>query len=105
MSTDDGWVPMVTMLKFKRLSELSGDGQVIIQALKKSTSGLMEIDEGAMKVRRTMSKPIPRETDEYLQEVKQRTVYCKGFPKTGTTLDKLLEFFANYEKVDNVKVV
>lgn len=92
------------MLKFKRLSELSGDGQVIIHALKKSTTGLMEISEDETKIRRIKSKPVPAETEEYLQEIKERTIYCKGFPKQGTTLDKLIEYFASYQKVENVKV-
>jgi hypothetical protein len=39
MKVNDGWVNMETMLKFKRLSDLSSDPAVILAALKKSKTG------------------------------------------------------------------
>ena len=39
MKASDGWVSMETMLKFKRLSDLSSDPTVILTALKKSKTG------------------------------------------------------------------
>ena len=92
------------MLKFARLSQLSKSPQVIMSALKKSTSGLMEVSESTSKIRRSKDKPIPEETAEFVAEVKARTVYCKGFPKEGTTIDKLLDFFKAFPTVLNVKV-
>nr|CAG4637323.1 EOG090X0CQA [Ceriodaphnia reticulata]SVE73173.1 EOG090X0CQA [Ceriodaphnia reticulata] len=101
---DDGWIPIATMLKFARLSQLTKSPQVIFSALKKSTSGLMEVSESTSKIRRSKDKPVPEETPELVAEVKSRTVYCKGFPKEGTTIDKVLEFFKAYPTVLNVKM-
>ncbi len=39
LKANDGWVNMETMLKFKRLSDLSSDPAVILAALKKSKTG------------------------------------------------------------------
>ena len=102
---DDGWVPLSTMLRFKRLAELTSNPTVILAALAKSTSGLMEIDPAAKKVRRSKDKPLPELNDETKEEQKSRTVYCKGFPKLAITLDKLLEFFKAYPNVLNVSVL
>lgn len=101
---DDGWIPITTMLKFARLSQLTKSPQVIFAALKKSTSGLMEVNEIASKLRRSKDKPIPVETEEYLAEVRARTIYCKGLPREGMTIDKLLDFFKSFPTVLNVKV-
>lgn len=40
---DDGWVPLEIMLKFNRLAKLSSDEPVILSAIKKSKTGLMEV--------------------------------------------------------------
>ena len=48
-TNDGGWVQMETMLKFKRLSSLSDDGNVILEALKENSS-LMEVDVEGKKV-------------------------------------------------------
>ncbi len=92
------------MLKFARLSQLTKSPEVIFSALKKSPSGLMEVCEATSKIRRSKDKPIPEDTPEFAAEVKARTVYCKGFPKEGTNIDKVLEFFKAYPTVLNVKV-
>lgn len=90
------------MLKFARLSQLTKSPQVIMSAIKKSSSGLMEVCESSSKIRRV--QPLPEETEERVSEVKARTVYCKGFPKEGMNIDKLLEFFKDFPTVLNVKV-
>lgn len=99
---DDGWVPIATMLKFARLSLLTKSPQVIMSALKKSTSGLLEVLESSSKIRRV--QPLPEETEERVTEVKARTIYCKGFPKDAMNIDKLLDFFKDFPTVLNVKV-
>ena len=66
---DDGWIPIATMLKFARLSQLTNSPPVIFAALKKSTSGLMEVDETNAKIRRSKEKPIPEEGDGFLVTV------------------------------------
>nr|SVE76000.1 EOG090X0CQA [Daphnia hispanica] len=104
IGVDDGWIPIATMLKFARLSQLTKNPQVILSALKKSMSGLMEVEESSSKIRRSKSKPVPEETSDYLTEVKARTIYCKGLPKEGMSIDKLLEFFSTFPTVLNVKM-
>ncbi|XP_057371759.1 la protein homolog isoform X2 [Daphnia carinata] len=104
IGVNDGWIPIATMLKFARLSQLTMSPKVIFSALKKSDSGLMEVDESASKIRRSKNKPIPEETADYLAQVKARTIYCKGFPKEGMSIDKLLDFFKSFPTVLNIKM-
>ena len=90
---DGGWVSMETMLKFKRLVELSSDSAVIVAALKKSKAGLMEVAEDDTKIRRNPEIPLPENTVESKNALEARTVYVKGFDLEATTLDELLDFF------------
>ena len=90
---DAGWVSMETMLKFKRLVELSSDSAVIVAALKKSKAGLMEVAEDNTKIRRNPEIPLPENTVESKAALEARTVYVKGFDLEATTLDELLDFF------------
>ena len=90
---NDGWVSMETMLKFKRLLELSSDKDVIIAALKKSKANLMEVSEDNTKIRRNKEIPLPENTVESKAALEARTVYVKGFDNDNTTLDELLDYF------------
>ena len=90
---DAGWVSMETMLKFKRLVELSADSAVIVAALKKSKAGLMEVAEDDAKIRRNPEIPLPENTVESKAALEARTVYVKGFDLEATHLDELLDFF------------
>lgn len=101
IETDQGWVPIDTMLKFQRLSKISSDASEILSSLKKSESGLMEVDEESFKIRRRPSIPLPKE-EEAKKEQSNVTIYMKGFEKDKTTLDDLLEFFNKYDNVVNV---
>jgi len=95
---NDGWISMETMLKFKRLSDLSKDAKEIISALKKSDSGLMEVEaEGDGKVRRNPSQPLPENNEENKKLLEAKTAYAKGFEKEKTTMDELLEFYTEHE--------
>ncbi|CAG5124930.1 unnamed protein product [Candidula unifasciata] len=98
---DDGWVTMETMLKFNRLKEITSDAQVICEALKKSSSGLMEVSEQGDKIRRSPSKPLPGDTKERREEILARSIYAKSFP-LDVKLDDLQQFFEGYGQVDNV---
>lgn len=98
---DEGWVDMETMLKFQRLAQISKDSAVILNSLKKSSTGLMEIDEEKSRIRRSPLKPLP-EDESALKEQSKMSVYVKGFEKEKTTLDDLLDFFNKYENVINV---
>ena len=90
---DDGWVSMETMLKFKRLVELSNDASVIVAALKKSKADLMDVADDNSKIRRKPEIPLPENTVESKAALEARTVYVKGFDLEATTLDELLDFF------------
>jgi len=91
--SDDGWVTMETMLKFKRLSELSKDEKVIVAALKQSKAGLLEVSEDGSKIRRDPAIPLPENTEESRKLLEARTAYAKGFNKETTTLDELLDYY------------
>lgn len=100
---DDGWITLETMTKFKRLASLTTDYDVIVAALKKSSSDLMEIHEDNQKIRRSTNIPLPVFDEDMKEETKKRTIYCKGFPKDGScTLDTLLEYFKQYGPCDTV---
>ena len=105
MKLEDGWISLDTMTKFKRLAELSTNHDVIIEAMKLSNSKLMEIDESKKKIRRSKDKPLPEDNEEHKAEVNNKTVYCKGFPRQGMTIDKALEMFNQYEGVENIRVI
>ncbi|XP_067623622.1 la protein homolog [Eurosta solidaginis] len=98
---EDGWVPLTVLLTFKRLSALSNDANVIIDAIIKSEEGLLEISEDKQKLRRHPERPIPEHNEEQRKEIQSRTAYAKGFP-LETTMSELLDFFAPYEKVMHV---
>merc|ERR1712062_582638 len=102
IQSDEGWVSMDVMMKFQRLAGLSEDPQVIMSALKKGGSGLMEVDEEKNKIRRCPTLPLPEWNDARREELMNNTVYVKGFEKTKTTLYDLLEFFGKYQNVLNV---
>jgi lupus La protein len=74
---------------------------VIVAALKKSTSNLLEISEDNSKVRRDPGREfklaMEKTTQERLEE-QGRCVYVKGFP-LETTIDQLEEFFDQYGQV------
>ena len=103
IKNDDGWITMETMLKFNRLKQLSDNVDVILNALKKSTSGLMEIHEGREKIRRSPDKPIPAFDAKRREDLKNRSIYAKGFPKTAT-MDDLINFFDSYGPPDNIQM-
>ncbi|MGH0168324.1 UNVERIFIED_CONTAM: hypothetical protein FKN15_057837 [Acipenser sinensis] len=100
---DDGWVPLETMIKFNRLSCLTTDFKVILEALSKSQTGLLEISEDKTKIRRSPSKPLPEINDQYKDEIKHRSAYVKGFP-TDITLDELKEWFNDKGNVENIQM-
>ncbi|CAH1789837.1 unnamed protein product [Owenia fusiformis] len=103
IKTDEGWIPLETMLKFNRLSQLSEGAEVITEAIKKSTSGLMEVSEDGKKIRRSPDKPLPANTMERKEELKKRTVYCKGF-SLDATLDAIQEKLEQFGKVESVQL-
>lgn len=93
---DSGWVPLETMIKFNRLKQLTTDFKVIVDALKQSTSDLLEINEENLKIRR--ARPLPENLSEFETNLKQNTIYVKGFP-SEMSLDDLYTFFEEHGKV------
>ncbi|KAM5152482.1 lupus La protein [Mantella aurantiaca] len=103
ISLDDGWVPLEIMIKFNRLNKLTTDFGIILGALKKSKSSLLDIDEEKSKIRRSPSKPLPEVTEEYKNAIKNRSVYIKGF-KLDTTLDNIKEWLENKGPIENIQM-
>ncbi|EJW81447.1 La domain-containing protein [Wuchereria bancrofti] len=96
---DDGWVQLTTMLKFKRLAQISSDPKIIGESLKHSK--LIQVSEDGSKIRRSPEAPLPENSLEYWQVVKRRTVYIKGFGR-DTKLDDILNFVKQFGSVENV---
>jgi lupus La protein len=73
-----------------------------MNALKKSFSGLLQLNETENKIRHHPDRPLPNSQVELELKLRNRTVYVKGFPTTtDVTLDKLLHFFEKYSSTDN----
>ena len=94
VAKDNGWIPLSVLTTFKRLQSLTTDFSTITNALKKSVSGLLQIDETGNKIRRHPDRTLPNSQAELELSLRSRTVYVKGFPKTAdVTIEKLLIFF------------
>lgn len=81
-------VQLTTMLKFKRLAQISSDPRTIADSLKHSK--LMQVSEDGSKIRRNPEIPLPENSLEYWQVVKRRTVYivsCFTFFFTANRYD------------------
>ncbi|XP_015244170.1 PREDICTED: lupus La protein [Cyprinodon variegatus] len=103
LQLDDGWVALETMLKFNRLKSLTTETSVVVSALQKSKTGLLEISEDKTKIRRSPDKPLPELNDEYKDAVKHRSVYIKGFP-LETTLDEVQEWLNGKGSIENIQM-
>lgn len=62
-----------------RLKTLTTDSSVIVAAIQKSKTGLLEISEDKAKIRRFPDKPVPEINDEYRDGIKHRSVYVVSF--------------------------
>ncbi|XP_019945492.1 lupus La protein [Paralichthys olivaceus] len=103
LQQDDGWVPLETMLKFNRLSSLTSDSSVIVAALQKSKTGLLEISEDKTKIRRCTDKPVPELNDDFKDAVKHKSVYMKGFP-LETSLDEIQDWLNGKGTIENIQM-
>lgn len=101
LKLDDGWVTIETLLTFNRLKSLTTAENVVAEALKKSTSQLLEVSDDGKKIRRSAAKPVPESNKEHQQKLDELSVYAKGFPATAT-IDDLLEFFGQFGQCINV---
>lgn len=103
VTKDEGWVKLETLLTFNRLKQMSEDPKVIIAALRKADSGLLEISEDETKLRRSTDKPLKDLTEEEQKALNLRTVHFKGFP-LDATLDDVRDFASQYGKVESVQM-
>lgn len=101
--SDSQQVPLKTLTTFKRLAALSEDINVIVEALDKSYSGLLEIHEDREQVRRHPERPLPERNEETRKEIIARTAYVKGFPN-DLEMPQLLEYFKPYNKVSHIVI-
>jgi len=69
------YICLTCVCLLNRLSHLSKDFSVIVEALRKSKTGLMEINEDKTKIRRSPKKPLPELNDQYKAAIKNRSVY------------------------------
>ncbi|XP_065052382.1 lupus La protein-like [Rhopilema esculentum] len=93
INQENGWVSLECLITFNRLKILSTDFDVILGALEKSKTGLLELDKDNKKIRRNPQKEVPSTLDPIMMKAsKQKTLYVKGFP-TDYTLDQVEEFF------------
>jgi len=105
VTKDEGWIPLSVLTTFKRLQSLTIDFKTIMNALKKSFSGLLQLNETENKIRRHPDRLLPNSQAELELILRNRTVYVKGFPQTSdVTLDKLLQFFEKYGSTDNIQM-
>ncbi|XP_067933777.1 la protein homolog [Watersipora subatra] len=93
MKKDEGWVPLTVLLTFNRLKALSDDSLIIMTALKKSTTDLLELKADNSAIRRHPTRPLPSADNQ--QDLHKRILYVKGFP-TELQLDDLIEYFDKY---------
>lgn len=100
---DDGWFTMDVMLKFKRLSQLCSEPTTILEAVKSSDRGLMEVDIENQRMRRKPSRPIPEDNEEYRTGLKARTVHVNGF-QDEEDIDAITEFLSEYGRIDGVSL-
>nr|XP_039274279.1 lupus La protein homolog [Styela clava] len=103
MKKDEGWFTMETMLKFKRLSSICSEPLTIIEALKTSKIGLLEIDAENHRIRRKPNREIPEDNEEYRRKVKARTVHINGF-QSEENIDDVNDFLATYGRIEGVQL-
>ena len=88
-------------MTFNRLKTLTTDQDLVVNSIKKSTSGLVELSECNTKVRR--NKPLPEESEEFIKILNTRTLHIKGFPK-DSTLDQIKSFCSTFGDVESVQM-
>lgn len=71
---------LLTCLYFlPRLKSLTTEPSVIVKALQKSKTGLLEMSEDKTKIRRSADKPLPEMNDDYKDALKHKSVYMVSF--------------------------
>jgi len=104
ISLDLGWIPLSTMLNFKRLSAICNDKQKIAGAVHFGSSTLLEINADCNKLRRRADKPLPKLDENTKAAASARTAYVKGFPLNEFNIDQAEEFFSQFGKTAYIKL-
>lgn len=63
------------MYSLSRLKALTTEASVIVEALQKSKTGILELSEDKSKVRRSPTKPLPEVNDDSKDALKHKSVY------------------------------
>jgi len=103
VTLDNGWIPLDTMLNFKRLASVCSDKPKIAKAVEDSGTKLIVLNEDKNKIRRNPEKPLPKNSDELKLASNLKTVYVKGLP-LDLDIDRAEEFFAEHGKMSYVKL-
>lgn len=98
---NDVWVDINVLLTFKRLVAISNDPIVIGSAVKKFPNSIVEVDELNTKIRRKVDNIVSVSTKNNVDEMIERSIYCKGFPKEAT-MDEILLFSVAYNDIVRV---
>ncbi|KAF6215577.1 hypothetical protein GE061_010333 [Apolygus lucorum] len=99
---NDGWIDLETMIKFKRLAQITTDFGEICSALKKSDSGLIEVNDDNTKIRRSPHVPLPEMNEGRRKEIMARSAYVRRFPTDYKIDDILLWSSTNAPEYENV---
>lgn len=102
MQKEEGWFTMETMLKFKRLSSICSEPSTIMEALKTSNVGLLELDAGNQRIRRKPTREIP-DGEEYRKALKARTVHVIGF-QSEEDIDDINDFLTEYGRIEGIQL-
>jgi len=92
---EEGYVPLQVLLTFPRLKVLTEDLNVIKAALRDSVDLKLSSDETTVK----RINPLPGEDTS-----KDRTIYAKGFPQTGYTIEDVTGVFKQFGTVKCVRI-
>lgn len=88
MRQNGGWVPVANLIKFNRLKALSEDITAIVDALRASESGMLEINEDGTSIRRNPEKKLAEQA-----VLDARSIYTKGWHLFDTTIDSVKAYF------------
>lgn len=102
-----GWIETHCFLKYSTLQLLTNNPEVIAEALKQSSSGLVQVSRDGTMIRRSPDRPLPILNEEWYRINKERSVLCSGFPTKATVdYEKMWNFFqANYPTPVHIKVI
>ncbi|CAC5401615.1 Zinc finger CCCH domain-containing protein 21,Zinc finger CCCH domain-containing protein 15 homolog,Translation machinery-associated protein 46,Zinc finger CCCH domain-containing protein 11,Zinc finger CCCH domain-containing protein 15 [Mytilus coruscus] len=81
---NDGWVALAVFTRFNRLKVLTTNHNIIAKAIRKASSGLINISKDGVFVRRNPDMAVPENTEEWRDDFNARTAYVKGFPLKGS---------------------